>query len=210
MVRRTYIERLRRQIYNGQPNDDATITVNLVNLYVDDAIAFAAKSCYTESIKLDGIAYVNGGFYTTYKGLTISADENFIWRVTLPHIPYGLGESEGVSTLQVKDGNNVSLPVIWISQAQKSYYHTMRAIPNKVMAFSEGKYIYIITPILLNQYTANVTMVSGGNSSDLDSEINVPQDYYPLMTDYILKQLLLERNQPTDVNNDGLDVIKTT
>lgn len=206
MNRRTYIERIRRQVYNGQPNDDATITVGLVNSYINDAIAVAAKTCYTDSIKLDGIAYVNGGFYTTYKGLSISADENFIWKVALPHIPHGLGQDEGVSTLQIKDElHNISLPVIWITQAQKSYYQTMRSVPNKVLAFQESKYVYIITPILLSDYTASVTMVSGGSSTDLDSEINVPQDYFPLMTDYILKQLLVEKSQKQDLSNDGID-----
>lgn len=210
MTRRTYIERLRRQIYGGYPSDDATITENLVNLYLNDAVAIAAKTCYTDSIKLDGIAYINNSFYTTYKGLSFSQDESFIWKTELPHLPYGLGENEGVSTLQVKDSSNVSLPVIWMTQAQKSYYQTMRAIPNKVLAFMEGKFVYIITPILLNSYTANVTMVSGGNSNDLDSELNVPQDYFPIMNEYIIKQLTIERNMPVDATNDGLDAIKTT
>lgn len=43
MTRRTYIELIRRQIYNSFPADDATITVGLVNKWLDLGIAAAAQ-----------------------------------------------------------------------------------------------------------------------------------------------------------------------
>src|SRR6266496_6346701 len=94
-----FIERALRQIYGGHPSDDATITINLVNVWLDDAIAVAAKKNYTDSIAIEGIAYVNNSFYTTYKGLTLSEDEFGIWKIILPQIPFGIGQNEGVSTV---------------------------------------------------------------------------------------------------------------
>lgn len=209
MTRRAYIEQIRRAIYNGQPNDDASITVNLVNQILNQAIGVAAKQAYADSIKLDGIAYVNNSFYTTFKGLTISADEFASWKVTLPHLPIGLGVNDGISTLVVKENSsNISQPVVWITQAQKSYYQNMRPVPNKVLAYSEGEFIYIISTLLLNEYTASVTMVSGGLPTDLDATLNVPNDYLPLITDYLKKELLGELSVPKDVNNDGNDALK--
>lgn len=209
MDRRTFIERALRQIYNGHPPDDATITVNLVNTWLPDATASAAKASYTDNLKLDGIAYVNGGFYTTFKGLSVSADEFNLWKIELPHIPVGLGSNEGINTAQIKENStNISKPLTWINQSQKTFYQNMRPIPNKVLAYSEGKFIYVISTILLNQYTASVTMVSGGDDTDLDSELNVPPDYFPLMVEYIKQQLLFEKMQAVDNVNDGLDSIK--
>ena len=78
------------------------------------------------------------------------------------------------------------------------------------MAYSEGEFVYVISDIPLNQYTAQVTMVSGGDSTDLDSTLNVPPDYFPVMMQYLQQQLLLEKNQPKDVTNDGLDAQTTT
>ncbi len=86
----------------------------------------------------------------------------------------------------------------------------MRPIPNKVLYYYEGSIIRAKSTLLLNQYTANVTMISGGDSSDLDSELNVPADYYPIMVEYIRKQLMEERLAPVDSTNDGLDAITTT
>lgn len=212
MKRRTFIERIRRLIYNGQPSDDATITVGLVNNYLQDAIAFAVKQNYKDSLSIDGVSYVNNSFYTNFKGLSVSEDEQFIWKVALPEIPIALGANEGVPMLQFKDAQSkqISQTVVWLTQAQRSYFQNMRPIPNKIMAVSEGKNVYVYTDILLSQYTANVTMISGGLSTDLDGELNVPADYYPAMTEYLMKILIAELNQPKDVTNDGEDFRVTT
>ncbi len=206
-TRKAYIEQIRRLIYNGQPSDDATISVGLVNQWLQQAIGFAAKTNYIDSIKLDGIAYVNNSFYTNYKNLTVTTDEQFIYKVVLPHSPFGIGQDEGITMLQFKDSSSkqISQTVVFLTAYQKTYFDNMRPIPNKLMAYSEGKNVYIKSTILLTQYTANATMVSGGDSTDLNSEINVPADYYPVMTDYLVKNLLLELNQPVDSTNDGLD-----
>lgn len=212
MKRRTYIERIRRLIYNGQPADDATITIGLVNNYLQDAIAYAVKQNNKESLAIDGVSYVNNSFYTTFKGLTVSSDEQFTWKIALPEIPIALGTNEGITMLQFKDAQSkqISQTVVWLTQAQKSYFQNMRPIPNKIMAVSEGKFVYVYTDILLDQYTANATMVSGGLSTDLDGELNVPADYFPVMTEYLLKILTTELNQPKDVTNDGQDFRITT
>lgn len=211
MNRRTYIEMIRRQIYGGVPTDDAEITPNLVNKWLDLGIAAAAQKNYTDTERLEGIAYVNNSFYTTYKNLTVESDEQFLWKIELPHLPFGLGTSEGISVLKFKDSrsNQLSYPVIWLSMNQLSYQRGMRAIPNKIFAYSEGKYIYVMTTITMSQYTAMATMVSGGNSSDLDSEINVPSDYLTTVTEYIKAQLQFERMQPVDLNPDGQDFVKS-
>lgn len=213
MTREAFIERVRRQIYGGQPSDDASITVGLVNNYLPDAIAFAAKTNYKENIAIDGINYINNGFYTTFKNISVSANEQFIWRITLPQIPVGIGANMGVSTLQFKDSssNQISQPVIWLSENQRTYYQSMRPIPNKILAYPEGEFIYILTTILLSAYTAQVTMISGGDADDLQSTLNVPPDYFPVMMQYLQQQLLLEQSRPVDVTNDGIDIpAKTT
>lgn len=212
MTRRAFIERVRRQIYNGQPPDDATITIGLVNNLLGDAIGVAAKTNYTDALKLDGIAYVNGGFYTTYKNLSVSVDEQFLYKITLPHIPVGIGQNEGVSTLQFKDSSSrqISHSIIWLTEGQKAFYRNMRPIPNKISAYQEGEFIYVISTIILTVYTAQVCMISGGLDTDLDSTLNVPPDYFTIMMQYLQQQFLLERSQPVDATNDGLDAIKTT
>lgn len=206
--RRTYIEMVRRQIYGGLPSDDATVTVNLVNYWLDIAIAAAAKQNYKDNLTIDGINYINNSFYTTFKGLAVTKDENFLWKVTLPQIPLGIGTSEGVSTLEFKDASTgqISYPAVMLSENQRSFQRGMRTIPNKVLAYSQGEFVYALSTIMLSQYTATITMVSGGTGSDLDSTINVPNDYFPLIVEYLKQQLMFELGVKVDNAQDGRDV----
>lgn len=212
MTRRGFIELVRRQIYGGQPSNDAEITIGLVNEWLEQAIAFAAKTNYIESGKIDGINYVNNSFYTTFKALSVTADETFVYKVTLPQIPFGIGQDEGIKMLQFKDSSSqqISQTVIWLTQNQKTFYQNMRPIPNKLIAYSEGGSVFVLSTLLLTQYTANVTMVSGGDKTNLDSTLNVPNDYFPQMIEYLKKELMFQRSVPVDATNDGLDAITTT
>ena len=206
MTRAQFIEQLRRQIYNGQPTDDATITVGLVNQYINQAIGIAAKTNYKDNIQLEGVGFVNNSFHTTFKGLSITQDEQFLWRFTLPEIPVGIGYSEGLPRVIFKDTDGKrSYPGIPLSENQVGYVRGMRAIPNKVLIYTEGGYCFAMTTLLMNNYTADVTLISGGDSTDLGSTLNVPSDYIPVMIQYIQQQLMLEKKMPQDVQNDGSD-----
>jgi len=210
MTRRQFIERNLRQIYGGQPSDDATITVNLVNFWLQDAIGLAAKTNYKDNIAIDSISYVSNSFYTTFKNLPILADEQFVWKITLPQIPLGIGNTDGISTVQIKDNSSpqISFPVVLISENQRSFYRGMRPIPNKILGYSEGEFMYLQSTLILTPYTGYVTMISGGDSTNLDSTLNVPADYYPVMVEYLKQQLMFERMAPVDNANDGQDVLK--
>lgn len=206
MQRAAYIELILRQIYGEQPSDDASITTGLVNTWLEPAIGAAAKQNYRDNIALDGIGYVNGAFYTTFRGLVPSAYENFVWKVSLPQLPLGIGQSEGISTLQVKESNgDLSHPCIPLSQTQRCYHRRMRPIPNKLLFYSEGSDLFILTHLSLIGMTASVSMVSGGVSTDLNSQINVPPDYFDFIVQYVQKQLIMEKQMPKDSTNDGAE-----
>lgn len=212
MTRRAFIELVRRQIYGGQPASDATITVGLVNEWINQAIGMAAKTNYVDNGKLEGIACVSNSFYTSFSELDVLPDTQFTYYVELPQIPFGIGSNEGISMLQFDDNASlqISQNVLFLTQNQWSYFQNMRPIPNKILALPQGKFVYVKSTLILSQYRARVTMVSGGLSTDLDGELNVPADYYPIMIEYLKKQLGFERSQVVDAQNDGLDAITTT
>lgn len=206
MTRKTFIERILRQIYNGQPSDDSNITFNLVNQWLNDAIGVAVKKNYTDSIQMDGVAYVNNSFYTSYSGLTITSVNNTTFKFTLPQIPVALGKNEGLATLNFSNNNTpTTFGAVPLSMNQVSYQDTLRPIQNKVVYWSQGQEVYMSTGIPLTAYKANVRMVSGGDSTDLNSTLIIPDDYVPIMVEYIKAQLAFERSRPIDASNDGVD-----
>jgi hypothetical protein len=206
MTRKIFIERILRQIYNGQPSDDSNITFNLVNQWLNDAIGVAAKKNYTDSIQMDGVAYVNNSFYTSYSSLTITQVDNTTFKFTLPQIPVALGKNEGLATLNFSNNNTqTTFGAVPLSMNQVSYQDTLRPIQNKVVYWPQGQEVYMSTGIPLTAYKANVRMVSGGDSTDLNSTLIIPDDYVPIMVEYIKAQLAFERSRPIDTSNDGVD-----
>lgn len=207
MTRNQTIELILRQIYNGQPSDDSSITFNQVNLWLNQAIAAAAKKNYADNVQIEGVSFVNNSFYTSFSNLPVSIDGVGSYKVTLPQIPVSLGKTEGVSTLQFADskGKLSSHTAVPLSAYQVAYQEFLRPIQNKLLYWSEGIYLYIKTSIALNQYTAKVRMVSGGDSTDLSSTLIIPDDSMPMVVEYIKQQLAFERSRPIDQSNDGVD-----
>jgi len=207
MTRYQLIERILRQIYNGQPSDDSNITYGLVNQWLNDAIGVAAKKNYTDNIQMDGVSYINNSFYTTFKNLDIYAEtvDNVTYRVDLPSIPVALGRNEGVATLQFVGDKKTSQTAIPLSMNQVAYQELLRPIQNKIAYWIEGNNIYVKSSIPLTSYKATLRMVSGGDSTDLDSTLIVPDDYMPVVVEYIKGQLAFEKSRPIDQNNDGVD-----
>ncbi len=208
MQRIALIEQILLEVYGGYPSDDSHVTINYVNQLLNQGVAIAAKQNYKDAVELDGIAYTNNSFYTSYRGLSVSAYENFIYQITLPEIPVGLGVNNGISTLQFKDSNtNISYTALPLSQNQVGYIQNMRPIPNKILYYSEGIFAYALSTYILTTFTASVRMVSGGDSADLNSVLNVPQDYIATIITYIKKMLMEERMVMPDIKSDGNDIL---
>ena len=205
MVRRVLIEQISRLVHNGFPSDDTDVTDELINLYVSQGLAIAAKNNYKESIQLEGIGFVNNSFYSTYKGIAITADEDNLWTLNLPLVPIAVGRNEGISRLIFKNSrNNLSYDAIPLSTNQLGFTRSMRGIPNKVLYYVEGGSAKVITALIMTDYTASVTLISGGDSTNLDSQLNVPDDYIPVIIDYAMKLLMAEMNVKVENANDGI------
>ena len=206
-TRKQIIEQIRRAIYGSQPPDTSNITVGLVNIWINQGAALAAQKNYSGSSQMESISYVNSSFYTTYKGLTITPDENLIYKLLLPSIPIGIGQNEGVSTVMLKDATGlISYPLIFLNQNQRAINRGRRVIPNKLVGWQEGQYVYAISTIPLSTFTATVSMVSSGDSTNLDGIFNVPDDYMPIIIDYCVKMGMTERMQKKDLAADGIDM----
>lgn len=209
MTRRYFIERTLIQIYGGLPEDDHELTYDIINAWLPDAIALAAKRNYSENIQLEGIGYTNNSFYSTFSGIAITADQtdNSCYSFVLPEIPLGIGRTDGLAEIRFKgpDGQT-SYPAIPVSIAQWGYMDRMPFVSNHIFILPEGKTVRAKTSLPLWDYTATAKMISGGDATDLDSELNVPADYYPVMVEYLKQQLMLQKAQRQDITNDGNDI----
>lgn len=202
-----FIESILMQVYGQKPTDDSEITYNQVNLYLSEGIGVAAQAAYKGAIQLDGVGYVNGGFYSTFSGIAISQDssDNLCWKFELPEIPPGIGANMGLAEVRFNADGFTSFPGIPLSINEWGFFDSMRPIANKILYLQEGKYVRAKTPLILSEYTATIKQISGGDSTNLNSQLNVPPDFLPLIRDYIVQKLLGQRTIAVDDKNDGQD-----
>lgn len=207
-TRQQYCELIIREIYGGQPTDDAAITVNQVNLLLNGAIATAAKLNFTENKRTDNVEYINDSFYATFKNRDITKiySERYLYTLVLPQIPVGIGSNIGVASGEaVSPDGQVSQPFVFLSANEWSRRKTMRRIPNKILCNYEGSTLQMYSTLQLNDYKAQVRMVSGGDTA-LSAIVNVPDDYFKTILAYVKEELVFERSQPKDLTSDGKDL----
>ena len=204
MLRKTLIEQISRLVHNGLPSDDTDITEDLINLYVNQGVAIAAKNNYKEAIQVDGIGYVNNSFYTTFKGISVTADEENLWTLPLPQVPIAIGRNEGVARLLFKNTrDNISFDAIPLAANQLGFIRSMRTIPGKILYYTEGGDAKVLTAFNMTEFKASVTMISGGDSSNMSSPLNISDDMIPVVIDYVSKLLIMELKMNRDNINDG-------
>lgn len=209
-TRKIFAQQIQRMIYGEIPNDDVDISLNLINRYVNQGIALAAKANYTDNLKMDGIAYVNSSFYTTFKNIAItkSTFEDFCYELSLPEIPVALGRADGVAQLTLKDVTQFSLTGVPITTEQVAFRKVMRRIPNRFYYWYERSTVIIDCVLDITDYTATVKMVSSGSdNTDLSATIYLPNEWLSFVQDYVVKNLILERQQPKDLTNDSIQVV---
>ena len=205
MTRRVLIEQIRRIFYGGVPNDDASLSEKEVNTYLNEAIAYMAKVNYTDAIKLDGIETVADSFYATFKNLAITKDNDTgYYSLDLPQVPLGLARGYGISTVTFPTSTGLAKSPIPISVRELEYIDQLKQPPSKIFYWAEGKKLWFKSYTNLVGKFAIVRMVST-ETSDLDAEINVPQEYITDIINMVINQLKIRKGTPEDSVNDGVD-----
>lgn len=205
MTRKILIEQIRRIFYGGVPNDDATLSEKEVNVYINEAIAYMAKVNYSDAIKLDGIENISDSFYATFKNLSITRDSDTgYYSLDLPQVPLGLSRGYSISTVTFPTSTGLAKSPIPISPRELDYVDQLKQPPSKIFYWSEGKKLWFKSYTNLVGKFAIVRMVST-ETSDMDAEVNVPQEYITDIINMVLSQLKIRKGTPEDTVNDGVD-----
>lgn len=205
MTRKVLIEQVRRMLYGGVPNDDASISEKEINVYINQALAYMAKVNYTDSIKLDGIESVSDVFYLTFKNLPVLKDtDTGYYYATLPQVPVGLARGYGISTVTFPTSTGLAKSPIPISVRELDYIDNLKQPPSKIFYWPEGKKLWFKSYTNLIGKNAIVRMVST-ESGTLDDELNLPQEYITDIINLVLNQLKIRKGSPEDIVNDGVD-----
>ena len=204
-TRQQLIDRILRYYYDGVPDDQAEISSNEVDLYINDAIATVINKQAMDEYNITGIMGVPEGYITTYTIPTPSLnDSTGFYYSTIPHPPMGLAGESGVVGVFFGGGWGQSKPILHVKPQEVDYFTNMPIPPQAAFYWIEGARIYFwcrtdITHISDSIYIRMATNVQSSNSAVL----NVPPEAVELIFTDVIQRLLPRKNVKPDNIIDG-------
>jgi len=206
-TRQQLIDRVLRFYYDGTPSDDAVLTSNEVDLYINDAIATVINKQSIEAYNITGIVSVPEGYVTTYE-LTAPVLNQFTgyYSTTLPHPPIGLPDLAGVTGVYFGGNKGQSRPILYVSSREMDYFISMPKPPQAAFYWIENRTIYFwcrtdISAISDKIYIRMATNVQSGTNDVL----NVPPEAIDMVFSLVTQKLLERKKIPVDLINDGIE-----
>lgn len=204
MTRRAYCELILRRLANGDVSDDFPIKIEEVSQWIEQGVAVAAMKNYTDNANIE-IEYVSDSFYTTFKNLSLTKDsETGFFNTTVPAAPYGIPKGYDVASVNIEGQGILSNGLIRVNIQQLDYYLKLSLPPKAIFYWFEGKVLNLFsTWAILDGFKVRVRMASGGDSTDLSAELNIPSDYMGFVSDFVFQKLMPTLNIQQDNVNDG-------
>lgn len=197
--KRELAERYLIKFSGGMMSDDVKIDERFFIHEINKAIAFIAKGSMLENSQLDGIAYANDQFITTYRNIPILFDEavsEFKYSV-LPDIPIGLVKGRGLVMVIPPLGTENSLKPVSLREVPMLFHQPL--IPRVTFYWIEGGVIsYWPSPSFGKVATK---MISSG-TADIDAPLAIPPESILQIDEIVTKSMaILFQIQPDNIND---------
>lgn len=206
-TRQQLIDRILRAYYNGIPTDDAELTNNEVDLYINDAITAVMNRQMMDDYNITGILSVPDGYITTYQLQAPVYDSNTgNYHTTIPHPPMGIPGTAGILGVYFSGGLGQSQPVLYIRPSEMDYFQFMPKPPQAAFYWIEGNEIYFWCRTDLSQSPDKVNIRMATNvQSGVNDILSVPPDAVDQIFSLTLQKLMARKGVMQDVTNDGID-----
>lgn len=200
------IERFKRHLADGWPNNDFSISTNEINLYIDQAVATAIVGQVYAGAKISGVLEMPEAYLVTYRFATLAKDDvTNLWFVTLPQSPLSLPLGYSITGAYFAD-----------KRFGKGVYGN--AIKNKRVPYRE----YMPKPTGWSYFSENVLFWASANDgsslaniplyvqmpsprgTDLDAPMNLPDDAIDAVFKNVMTILLQRLQLPQDIVKDNL------
>lgn len=194
------IERIKRHMADGFPNDEFTMTDNEILLYIDSALAALLVGNVYGLAKVTGaIATPEAYIVTTELDALIQDNVTGEWYATLPQTPISL--PLGYSITNVYFGTEPVLPI----KTQRVAFRDFMPKPIGSSYRVKGNNIYVKAKdnSALAPYTLYVDMVST-RTSDVNESMNVPDDIIQSVFDTVVERCIKRLAMPKDIVKDYL------
>lgn len=200
------IERVKKHLADGFPNDDFNITDNEILLYVDSAIPFVLKGQMFENAKVTGVLDVPDAYLVTYNYTIGSQDTNTKeWYVTLAQTPLALPTGYDITNVYIAnpaDGRSVNA---WPIKTKRQAYRNYMPLPVGWSYRVVGQTMYLKQNdgSSLYQYNLFVQMPIS-RTADKDEAMRLPDDAIEPLFQKTVTTILQRYQIPQDIVQDNL------
>jgi len=205
-TKKMLLQRIKRHVANGFPNDAFSVSDKEVVLYIDQAIAFLIVGKAYEIAKIEGSLEVPEAFLVTFNLGNPAQDTNTgNWSLTLPQTPLSLPIGYSVSHVYFANASNgQSMDVFPIKNKRLGFREYMPK-PTGCFYWVENNTLWLASTVgapLLNQNVFVQMPVS--RTENMNEEMAIADDIIQPVFDTVVKEMTNRYMQPKDIVNDDL------
>jgi len=204
--RKQLIERIAKHMSDGFPNDSFAPTSNEINLYIDQAIAFAIVGKAYENAKIEGVLAVPEAFEVTYNlGILSQNDITNEWYATLPQPPLSLPLGYSIADVYFASAT--------MGRSESAFPIRNKRVPYRNYMPKPAGISYRVENSILWVSANNGQSLSGATcyvqmpvnrSANLTDPMNMPDDIIMSIFDTVIKELSQRYQLPKDIIKDDL------
>lgn len=207
--RKQLIQRIRKHMNNGFPNDAYATSDNEIMLYIDQSIAYGLVGQVWMQAKVTGVMEMPEAYLVTLQLPALQEDPNTgYWFTTLPQPPVSLPLGYSINRIYTVGPQSRQNQDFFMIKANRVGRRTNMPMPGGIRCwidYSNATVVYCAASD--NQPLLNVPVfvqMPTNRTSDITLPMNLPDDAIESIFNSVTGQLTKRYQEPKDVINDDL------
>lgn len=204
--RKQLIQRIRKHVNNGFPNDAYATSDNEINLYIDQAVAYGLVGQVWMQAKVTGVMELPEAYLVTLQLAALTEDPNTgYWFTTLPQPPVSLPLGYSINRVYSAGPGNQGNQDFFIIKANRWGRRTNMPLPGGIRCTVDG--LTLVCAASDNQPLLNVPVfvnMPTTRGTDITAPMNLPDDAIESIFNSVVAQLTKRYQEPKDIINDDL------
>ena len=200
---RILAEKILTTFYRGVRSDDSQFSLRHVAQLISEELADKAHRNAFENSNAGEATYANDTFIVTYKNIAVQTDTILKTRfVPLPAMPTALPSNQEIERVWPVGARKVT--IIPMNNRSKFSQDLISPAKGLILYYIENGNIVFDNPSMFNFDAVNVNLIGAMPSGELlDAPVLMPKNYEPILSESVIKRLLMTANQKRDVLNDA-------
>lgn len=204
--RKQLIQRIRKHMNNGFPNDSFATSDNEINLYIEQALSYGLVGQVWGDAKITGVMEMPEGYLATAVLPSLQQDaDTGEWYTTLPQPPVSLPLGYSINRIySAAPGSGVGQDFFMI-KANRWGRRTSLPMPDGVRCKVDGYKLTCVAsdnqPLLNTPVFVNMPIT---RAADLTEPMNLPDDAIEGIFNNVVTKLTQRYQEPKDIVRDNI------